>query len=285
MSNHTTHNNQASLVGVIGNPIQHSKSPLMHNYFLNLLKINARYDRYLIEDPDDLPLFLRELRSPEWVGVNVTIPYKQSVVPYLDKMSNEVAVMGACNTIVNQKGRLIGYNTDVDGFLLPIKNIKLKSVLIFGNGGSSRAVIYACLKHGYSTVTVAARDPQKSADYLRRLSSLFGTKVSSVTIDAITPKELSSYDLVVNATNVGMNPDDDIFDCLSGIKRRQWYYDLIYSPWHTNMFNYAHSKGTSVLNGAWMLAGQGALAFEHFFNRPVEPMIMMEVLIRDQEAS
>ena len=114
-------NKSVKRAAVIGTPITHSKSPLIHNYFLKKLHIQATYEAIEIITSEDLQPFMDQLRSDCWVGVNVTIPYKENVIPYLDAMDNNVELIGACNTVVNQSGKLIGYNTDAEGFYYPIR--------------------------------------------------------------------------------------------------------------------------------------------------------------------
>ena len=135
MKNHTSQNPNKQKLGVIGVPISHSKSPLIQGCFIDFYGLDATYKAIEIIDLDKLKQFMMKLKQPDWTGINVTIPYKESVISYLDWVHEDVSIIGACNTILNKNGQLHGYNTDAEGFYMPLKNKAISNALILGNGG------------------------------------------------------------------------------------------------------------------------------------------------------
>ncbi len=254
-------------LAVIGNPIQHSKSPLLHGYLIHRHQVNAEYTAIHIEDTVHLATFMADLRKPPWRGINITLPYKTAVLPYLDYCDDDVTIMGACNTIVVNNGQLWGYNTDASGFYSPIADQKYASVLIYGNGGAAKAVIYQCIKMAIPYVTIVARNHTQTQALLDRLRPYaLHTAIELDTFDALTPKKIQAHDLIINATSVGMKPTDSVFPHSDAIVSGQTYYDLIYTPAETAMMAIARKNGAHVLNGLGMLASQGVLAFRLFFD-------------------
>lgn len=275
MGNVTSHGQKKA--AVIGNPINHSKSPLIHGPFIKQHGLNATYGVRCIPTESDLEVFMDELRTPEWAGVNVTIPYKEAVLPYLDWMDDNVRMIGACNTIVNKDGQLMGYNTDAAGFAYPLHDQSLDTVMVIGNGGAAKAVLYACLQRGVSSIVLVARRHSASDAIVARLQSAFKGTIQKRSFDSVD--ETPRMDMVVNTTSVGMAPDDPLFPHIATMTSGQIFYDLIYSPWETPMMRMAQSKGATVINGAWMLAGQGAVAFERLFGKPADPVVMHRALV------
>ena len=283
MKNHTSQNSQCLQLSVIGSPIKHSKSPLIQQAAINECQINATYNKTEIFDLSHLSEFLNQLKQPNWRGVNVTIPYKESVIPFLDVKDDAVTIIGACNTIVNKNGQLHGYNTDAEGFYVPLKNKSIHSALILGNGGAAKAVLYQCAKEGIASLTLVARNHEKSDVLVKALQSEFGIQIKQVEFNSLASDNIKSHQLIVNTTSMGMNHDDKPFDAITSIGPNQLFYDLIYNPWETKMMRIAKVNGADTLNGAWMLAGQGALAFELFFNKKTSVENMYNLLKRASE--
>ena len=277
MSEHTSQKPIIKNCGVVGNPISHSKSPLIHNFFIKKYGIQAEYTPIHIKSQSELELLLQKCRGNQWVGLNITIPYKETVIPYLDEWDDNVKIMGACNTIVNKNGRLYGFNTDAEGFMFPLKTLG-DSVLIFGNGGAAKAVIFQCAKERVKKITVLARSPEKSMAYIQQLNQTFGTQIQVEPIHSFESRRVIEYDLVVNATQIGMKASDPVFEPIQSMQKNQTFYDLIYTPWETKMMAIARKNQANVLNGAWMLAGQGALAFYHFFNQVADVNQMFKLI-------
>ena len=234
-------NKSVKRAAVIGTPITHSKSPLIHNYFLKKLHIQATYEAIEIITSEDLQPFMDQLRSDCWVGVNVTIPYKENVIPYLDAMDNNVELIGACNTVVNQSGKLIGYNTDAEGFYYPIRKKKVSSIIILGNGGASKSVLYQCAKSKINEITLVARDHAKSMALCKRLEETFNINIKKLSFLSLN-KKVRAADIIVNTTSVGMNNQGDSFSLIEDMLKGQIFYDLIYSPWETKMMQVCKSK-------------------------------------------
>ena len=270
MSQISENNNpQIINVGVIGNPIGHSKSPLIHNFFLKKFNINAIYDAYKISTENELNQFIDTVRNNNWAGFNITIPHKQAIIPYLDHVDPIVDTIQACNTVVVKNGQLYGHNTDAEGFYYPLSDHTIKSAIILGNGGASRAVLYQLCKESVKTICLVARNHSKSAALVAQLNSQFGNKIQTMSFDELNNNDsaISQYQLIINTTSVGMNANDDPFGCIHLISNGQIYYDLIYNPWETKMARICKENGATLINGAIMLAHQGALAFQLFFNQ------------------
>ena len=268
----------AMRAAVIGCPIQHSKSPLIQNYALKLHGISAHYTAMHVSSELELGHFFDQLRSREWAGVNVTIPYKEAVLPYLDRIHDNVQMIGACNTIVNKNGELIGYNTDAEGFDYPIKEKTISSVTILGNGGASKAVLFQCTQKGIQNISLVARRHDRSNELCDRLETAFNIQIKRFHFDSQEMNASMSADLIINSTSVGMNSQDKPFECVRRIGAGQIFYDLIYSPWETTMMKICKENGAEVVNGAMMLAHQGALAFELFFGKTADTLGMFQQL-------
>jgi len=283
MKNHTSQNSQCLQLSVIGSPINHSKSPLIQQAVIDEYQINATYGKSQIFDLDHLKDFLNQLKQPNWRGINVTIPYKEAVIPFLDIKDDAVAIIGACNTIVNKNGQLHGFNTDAEGFYIPLKTKSIQSALILGNGGAAKAVLYQCAKEGVNSLTLVARNHKKSDELVNTLNAKFDVNIKKIEFGSLTSDLVQSHQLIINTTSIGMNKNDEPFDAIKSIGENQLFYDLIYNPWETKMMSIAKANGAEILNGAWMLAGQGALAFEHFFGYSVNSRLMYDLLEKDAQ--
>lgn len=268
-------------VGVIGMPIKHSKSPVIHNYFIKQLKLNAYYDRYEVKSDAHLDQFVKSVKSDEWVGFNVTIPYKQDVIKYLDEIDDSVAIIGACNTVVVKENRLIGYNTDAEGVYYPLKNKVITNAVVLGNGGASRAVLFQLCAEGIKNICLVARDHSKSNDYVKKINDQYKCDISLKTFEEFNQMSLSDGSLIINTTSIGMSISDEPFNFINKINQSHIFYDLIYNPWKTKMMSIASQNGAQVINGAYMLAHQGALAFNLFFNHDVDTEVMYNLIKED----
>ncbi len=263
---------------VIGNPITHSKSPLIHNHFIRKYNINAIYTPIKIITESDLISIISTIRHPNWVGINVTIPHKEKIIDYLDSVDDNVEIIGACNTIINQNGTLHGANTDAEGFYFPLMDKTFNTVTILGNGGAAKAVLYQCAKIKIPNINIIARNHSKSDQLVKRLTDKFNTSFKFRSFEDKNSDIIESSELIVNTTNVGMNAHDQPFEFIGLINHKQIFYDLIYSPWKTQMMLICESNGARVLNGAPMLAHQGALAFEKFFNQSADTIEMLKLI-------
>lgn len=266
---------------VIGDPIAHSKSPLMHGLWLEKLGIKADYRRTHVR-ADELPAYIESRRAdPDWRGCNVTIPHKQAVMPLLDRIDPTAEAIGAVNTIVPRDGVLIGHNTDAPGFLEPLrpelaKRHLLRTARILGTGGAARAIAYALWDEGF-TLIVAGRDPVKAQEIVAGFDPGF---VHTCTLDTFArPLDFDwgeagdRLDLVVNATSLGMTGKPPLEIDFSNVPPGAIIYDAVYAPLVTPLLAEAKERGHPTIDGLSMLIGQGRIAFEHFFGEtpPSDP--------------
>lgn len=253
-----------SLYGVIGHPIAHSMSPLMHNDAFRQLGLEHHYEAFDVH-PDQLERAIAGVRALGIAGLNVTIPHKVNVMAYLDDVDSEARAIGAVNTIVNESDRLIGYNTDGQGYLRSLLTLLLeplseKKVLIIGAGGAARAIVTAIAHHGVSKLSITNRTQNKAkalADHARNF-----VPADVVPIDA-AEDQIDSYDVIINTTSVGMSPN--IAQTPLSLNRLQpgtIVSDLIYNPLKTLWLSEAEKRGAIIDNGIGMFVYQGALSFE-----------------------
>jgi len=258
---------------VIGDPIAHSKSPVMHGFWLEQLGIDAEYRRTHVRG-DELESFLAGRRTePDWRGCNVTIPHKQGVMPLLDRIDPVAEAIGAVNTIVPRDGLLIGHNTDAPGFLEPLrpevaKRHLLRTARILGTGGAARAIAHALWDEGF-TLIVAGRDAAKAQEIVAPFDPGF---VHVCTLDTFAqPLDFDwgepgdRLDLVVNATSLGMTGQPPLDLDFSNVPPGAMVYDAVYAPLVTPLLAEAQERGHPTIDGLAMLIGQGRIALEHFF--------------------
>ncbi len=264
------------LVGVIGNPVGHSLSPVMHNSSFAALGMDWVYVP-LHTPQDQMEAAVRGLTALGFQGANVTVPYKEKVIPYLDGLSADAAAIGAVNTIVvSSVGQLMGHNTDWRGFLRSLERIDYplegKRAVVIGVGGAARAVAYA-LADAKCAVTFLARDPRRGECLARDLAALFpDAKIGLMPIQYAADV---SADLIVNTTPVGMIPEPDFSPWPDAtLPSCELIYDLIYNPKVTMLMKTAMAQGIRVENGMRMLVEQAAAAFELWtsIKAPVEVM-------------
>jgi shikimate dehydrogenase len=261
---------------VIGDPIAHSKSPMIHNHWLKRAGIEAEY-RATQVTPDNLWMFFEDRkRDPAWRGCNVTIPHKQAVIPLLDRIDSHADRIGAVNTIVPENGQLVGYNTDYLGFLEPLQPLLAQSHLfrmarIIGAGGAAKAVAMALHDHGFTSVIIA-RDLEK-AKALRATFEPDDRLVAPLEIFA-EPTDFpfddreGILDVVVNTTSLGMKGQPPLLLDFSHVPPNAVIYDIVYAPLETPLLAEARARGLRAIDGLHMLVGQAAAAFERFFGRP-----------------
>ncbi len=254
------------IVGLIGNPVSHSLSPAMHNTAFQKMQMDWNY-LPLHVDPDNLKDAMKGVRSLGFRGINVTVPYKERVLPFLDEMSTEAERIGAVNTINVVQGRLLGYNTDCVGFLRDLAEIGFNPngsrALILGSGGSARAVTYALLSES-ATVTMCGRD-------IATVSSLVGSfkkQFHSNLAESLTFEDLHDLrreiDIIVNTTPLGMDPYVGLSPWPEGVAfpKCELAYDLVYNPPNTRFMELAQANSIKAVNGLGMLVHQAALSFE-----------------------
>lgn len=252
-----------TLTGLFGHPVGHSRSPHMHNAAFRAKGIPYVYVAFDIQ-PGRIGTAVESIRSLGMRGVNVTIPYKVEVVPYLDRITPEAEMIGAVNTIVYENGELIGHNTDGTGYvrsLLEETGISLPEtdVLVLGAGGAARAVVTALALHGAKGIFVANRTREKGDQLTERISKLCTSR--SLSMEEI-PKLVEQVQLVVNTTSLGMHPaTQEVPIDPAWLQKGQVVSDLIYNPRETRLLREAKQRGATVHGGLGMFIYQGAEAF------------------------
>ncbi len=247
---------------VIGDPISHSKSPTIHQFWLAKLGIDADYRATRVE-PDGLGAYIdARTADPQWRGCNVTIPHKVAVLDHIADPGGVRASIGAANTVFRQDGGVVGTNTDAAGFYAPLAEVDLagRPVVVIGSGGAARAVLFALSKAGVGPVAILARSPLKAMGLL----AAFGLKGEAKPLGARLPAAA----LLVNATSLGMAGQPPLDLDLSPLPENAIVYDIVYAPLETPLLAAAHARGLDTIYGLEMLVGQAAVAFELFFGSP-----------------
>ncbi|SDE81287.1 shikimate dehydrogenase [Fontibacillus panacisegetis] len=264
------------LLGVMGDPILHSKSPAMHMAALKATGVPGTYVPLHVTR-NNLKDAIQGVRALGFRGVNVTVPHKVEVMKYVDVIDEGARYIGAVNTIVNDEGVLTGYNTDGIGYIRSLKeeaisDLRGKNVLVLGSGGAARGVIYALLKEGPGNVIVANRTSSKAEKLAQEWSQLGNIKGCS--IDKV-PDYVAGVDLLINTTSVGMYPDIEASPIKADlIPDGIVVSDLIYNPLKTELLRQAEMKGCVIHNGLGMFVYQGGYAFEYWtgLTAPIDAM-------------
>jgi shikimate dehydrogenase len=266
------------LVGVLGYPVRHSLSPVMHNAAFRHLGLNWVYLAFEVS-PESLPDALRGMRALGIRGLNLTIPHKEAAVALVDALTPAAQAIGAVNTLYWHEGQLIGDNTDAEGFLRALQAVGWQPgghALVLGAGGSARAVLYA-LKQAGCRVAIANRTLARA----QPLQRAFGAdQVLPLQFEALRPL-MPAVQLVVNCTSLGMEPDSEAMPPapLDALPSEAWVCDLVYRPVQTRLLQAAHQRGLRTVDGLGMLVHQGALAFERWTGQPA-PVEVMEATVR-----
>ena len=254
---------------VIGNPIEHSLSPMLHNYWINENNINALYEKHKLDENDLRDLFF-QVKEKKIDGINVTVPFKKAVIPFLDQLTNEAVKTQSVNTIYLHENKLMGHNTDIIGFKKSIKNFKYdinnKEVFILGAGGVVPSIIFALTQMGVSKIIVSNRSKEK-ADNLKNLFQ---------NIEILNWGKIPNFDMIVNATSVGLKKEDNINLDLSSVGKNKFFYDVIYNPKETNFLKTGKNGGNITLNGKMMFVYQALSAFKIWHG--IEPDINEDVI-------
>ena len=269
------------LYGLVGFPIKHSLSPCMHNAAFSALKINARYKLFELE-PNQLGGFLGSLKQKNICGFNVTYPYKEEIIAFLNSKSLGVREIGAANTVVVERcGKLKGFNTDYLGFMAHLKELKLKpkKVALIGAGGAAKAVSFALAKAKITQLCIYDIDKFRALSLFKKLNSSF-PKTKFDLASRLEDLKISDKDLLINASVVGVHQTDPCLVAPQDLHAGLFVYDLIYSPLQTKLIILAKERNLNFSNGLGMLLYQGAFAFEHFSGRTAPVKIMEEALLK-----
>lgn len=251
------------LFAVLGDPIGHSMSPLMHNDLFSFYNIDAVYLPFQVKE-EDLQDAVKGLKAVGVSGFNVTVPHKSNIIPFLDGIDELAANIGAVNTVVRENGQLIGYNTDGPGFLKGLNaflpEINGQKVLIIGAGGAARAIYFTLSKENPHSLDIANRSIERAIGLIKDCPYSVSSKACS--FDEAT-ESLGEYDLVIQTTLIGMSPKiNEQPIVLNNIRKQTVFCDIIYNPLETQFLRDARQKGSSIQNGLDMFVYQGALAFE-----------------------
>tara|TARA_B100001093_G_scaffold389357_1_gene375554 strand:+ start:1231 stop:2022 length:792 start_codon:yes stop_codon:yes gene_type:complete len=239
---------------VIGNPIDHSLSPKLHNFWIKKNNIKAIYKKQKLNEKDLKSLIL-QIRDKQISGVNVTVPFKKVIIPLLDELTYEAEKTQSVNTIYLNTGRVVGHNTDINGFETSIQKLKFeirnKNVLILGAGGVVPSIIFVLNKMKASKIIISNRTREKAEN----LKNLFKN------LNIVNWGDVPNFDLIINATSVGLNKEDKINLDFSSIGKNKLFYDVIYNPKETNFLKVGKNLGNVAANGKLMFIYQALSAF------------------------
>jgi len=239
---------------VIGNPIEHSLSPKLHNYWIKKNGIDAIYEKQKLNE-NELEQIISLVKEKKIDGINVTVPFKKTIIPFLDELSIEAESTQSVNTIYLKENKVMGHNTDIIGFEASIKkskyNLVNKEVLILGAGGVVSSIIFALKKMKVSKITISNRTKKKAEN----LEKLFRN------IEIVEWGVVPNFDMIINATSVGLKKEDDINIDFSSISKNKFFYDVIYNPKETSFLKIGKNLGNVILNGKLMFIYQALSAF------------------------
>ncbi|PFL69507.1 shikimate dehydrogenase [Bacillus cereus] len=270
------------LYGVIGNPIGHSLSPVMHNDAFEHLNMNAHYHAFLVKE-EVLGEAVRVLKALGISGFNVTTPHKVAIMDYLDEIDPLAKQIGAVNTVVHKDGKLIGYNTDGIGFVRALQSISSeplqeKHILLLGAGGASRAIYFSLADVGVKEIDVANRTVDKAKELIAACTATVNSVALS--LEKAT-EEQGNYDIIIQTTTIGMHPCVEHTPLqISSLKKGTIVSDIIYNPFETKILCEAKAQGAMIQNGIDMFVYQGALAFEMWTGRVPNIDRMKQLVIR-----
>jgi shikimate dehydrogenase len=246
---------------VIGNPIEHSLSPILHNYWIKDSDIDAIYEKQQLSE-DEIKNLILKIRKKKINGVNVTVPFKRRVIHYLDDLSLESKKTQSVNTIYLKDNKVVGHNTDIEGFELGIKNLKFniigKKIFILGAGGVVPSIIFALNRMKVSEIIVSNRTKARAEE----LKNLFKD------LKIVDWGSIPEFDMIINATSVGLNKDDVIDIDFSKVGKNKLFYDVIYNPNETNFLKIGKKLGNEIENGKLMFIYQAFLAFKLWHGIP-----------------
>ena len=253
---------------VIGNPIDHSLSPKLHNYWIKNNGIDAIYEKTKL-DEDELENIVLKIKQKKIYGANITVPFKKVIIPFLDELTSEADSTQSVNTLFLKDNKVIGHNTDIIGFETSIKkskfNILNKEVLILGAGGVVPSIIFALNKMKVSKIIISNRTREKAENLKKHFKN----------IEIIDWGEVSNSDMIINATSIGLKKEDHITLDFSSISKNSLFYDVIYNPKETNFLKTGKKMGNMTLNGKLMFIYQALSAFNIWHG--IEPNVNEDV--------
>jgi len=267
------HQNPSTNAFVIGYPINHSLSPILHKYWLDKYEIKASYKAIEVT-PNDLSHFIKRVKKGEYIGGNITIPHKQDLLGLCDNLAEDARIIGAVNTIVTKQSKIYGSNSDWLGFLKNLDNLapnwdkeaKQKNAIILGAGGASRAIIYALIQRKFANIHILNRDIQKAKNLAKEMTLHIGqtNKIIGHSLDEFN-KIAPNTSLVVNTSSVGMNGTKFDSIAINNLPKRAIINDIVYTPLLTPLLKDAKDLGLKTVDGLGMLLHQAAPGFEKWF--------------------
>lgn len=260
--------------GLIGYPIRHSLSPWIHGRFLAKAELQGSYELFEIDPALSFESEIKKLRDLNLDGFNVTVPFKETILPYLDEIDQEAEAIGAVNTVVNKRGKWIGYNTDGKGYIRSLVNKypfifdeKSKAILLIGAGGAARGIYYALTSLGCKHIDIANRTAESALSIASLASDSTRTNILSINEAEV---ELSNYDLIIQTTSVGMKPyPERTIMQLDHLKKTSIVSDIVYQPIETKILREAQNRDAFIHFGHTMLLYQAQYAFEIWTNKRV----------------
>ena len=254
---------------VVGNPIDHSLSPKLHNHWIKKYKIDAVYEKKLLNN-NEIEGLIFSIRAEKIHGINITVPFKKIVIPFLDELSGEAEISQSVNTIYKKDNKIIGDNTDIEGFKLSLEKIeqetKNKKALILGAGGVVPSIIIALKKMQIGKIYLSNRTELKAIELKKNFPE----------IKIIKWGETLGFDIIINATSVGLKEEDEININYQQISKDKFFYDIIYNPPETNFLKNAKKYGGITKNGKMMFIYQAQKAF--FIWHKVVPEVDSETI-------
>ena len=277
---------KTKICGLIGDPVEHTMSPVMHNTAYEKLGLNYIYIPFRVA-PEQLGQAVDGLRALNVRGFNVTIPHKVSIIPMLDGLDPLAEKIGAVNTVVNTDGELRGYNTDAEGFMRALLNKGVepggKNIVVLGAGGAARAVTYKLAERETSlTILNRRQELDWAEDIAELIKEDFGKPVRVLELGEENLAEaLRDANILINATSVGMSPNDNQSPVPAGLlKEGLAVFDVVYNPVVTRLLGEAKAAGAQIISGVDMLVWQGALAFEKWTGQEAPLDLMRKVALK-----
>lgn len=267
---------KTKIIGIFGDPIEHTLSPIIHNEAFKHLKLDYCYVPFHVKR-EKLKDAVESIRALNLKGVNVTVPHKEAVIQYLDELSDEVLKIGAANTILNMNGLLKGFNTDASGFVMSLKEegieLKGKNILLIGAGGAGKAVAYGCLKEG-GKLYVFNRTLAKANELKEKFQDLGEIEV----LNNVNKKITQKFNIIINATSLGLKEKDPLPINPKYLLPSHVFYDVVYPK--TTIMREAEIRGCKTIGGLGMLIWQAVSAFEIWTEIKVSVQIFKKILKR-----
>jgi shikimate dehydrogenase len=277
---------KAIKAGLIGNPIQHSLSPKIHNFLLEKQKIDGIYLALKIEE-SDLKQCVSSLIKMGFAGFNVTVPYKEKIFELCDYKSKTARLSKAVNTvIITEDKKIFGHNSDAEGFLNNLKScepnfdFKSKNIFVIGAGGAGRAVLYSLIKLRTKKIIITNRNKNRALDVIQNFAAFAAEKNCRIEFYNMQnfEKKLDECDLLINTTSLGMEGQELLQIDLGNLNQKAIIYDLVYKPLITKLLQSAQNRGNKIITGAGMLLNQALIGFEAWFKQKPDQKFLLEIL-------